>query len=459
LKNRQYLIITLLEAPALAVLLSFYTRSSRSLSGLITDYTFGMNENLPAYLFMTVIVALFLGLVLSAEEIFRDRKILERERFLNLSRFSYLVSKISILFIISAIQMLLFVVIGNSILEICSMTWRYFLILFSASCWANLVGLNISAGFKSVVTIYILVPLILVPQLLFSGVVVDFHNLNKAIYNTKSVPLVGELMTSRWAYEALMVTQYKDNPFQKELFNTELVMSESMYKKAYVIPKLRSVIGELESGENSGMENTGQYDPARLLVNETERMGKDLDINTIGIPEAFRAGEFSGSDMKKLQGFLDISWKKYHSRYLRAADDKEAVLASLKEKFNGTQGLAAMENKYANNRLSEIVRNENELVEYVIDENEIIRMRDPVHTLPLLNNGRAHFYAPYKKVSGVYLDTFWFNMLVIWLSAGLWFVILYYDLLRKLIQYIENIQLQRFNRKIIKKLKQNENRQ
>ena len=141
---------------------------------------------------MAVIVALFLGLVISAEEIFRDRKILERERFLSLSRVSYLFSKITIMFIISAVQMLLFVIIGNTILEIKMMNWRFFLVLFSASCWANLIGLNISAGFKSIVTIYILVPLILVPQLLFSGVVVDFHNLNKAIYSAKYVPAIGE---------------------------------------------------------------------------------------------------------------------------------------------------------------------------------------------------------------------------------------------------------------------------
>jgi hypothetical protein len=47
---------------------------------------------------MSVVVALFIGLTVSAEEIIRDRKIRKRESFLNLSKGSYLWSKIIIMF-------------------------------------------------------------------------------------------------------------------------------------------------------------------------------------------------------------------------------------------------------------------------------------------------------------------------------------------------------------------------
>ncbi len=65
---------------------------------------------------MCMIVALFMGLTVSAEEIIRDAKIRKRESFLNLSWNSYLSSKIIILFSISAIQTLTFILIGNAIL-------------------------------------------------------------------------------------------------------------------------------------------------------------------------------------------------------------------------------------------------------------------------------------------------------------------------------------------------------
>ena len=142
-------------------------------------YIFSENENLPAYLFMCVITSLFLGLIISAEEIVKDRKILKRESFLNLSWFSYLNSKIMIMFLISAIQTISFILIGNFILEIKGMTFSYWFILFTTSCFANMMGLNISSAFNSVITIYILIPFIIIPQLLFSGVLVKFDRLHQ----------------------------------------------------------------------------------------------------------------------------------------------------------------------------------------------------------------------------------------------------------------------------------------
>ena len=76
LANRQYVMISLLGAPLLALLLSYFTKYSKG-----GNYHFSENENLPAYLFMCVITSLFLGLIISAEEIVKDRKILRRESF------------------------------------------------------------------------------------------------------------------------------------------------------------------------------------------------------------------------------------------------------------------------------------------------------------------------------------------------------------------------------------------
>ncbi|HJX71485.1 MAG TPA: ATP-binding cassette domain-containing protein, partial [Bacteroidales bacterium] len=56
-KNQQYLLLTLLEAPILAIILAFFTKSSRSLTGQSEYYVFGENINIPGYLFMSVIVA------------------------------------------------------------------------------------------------------------------------------------------------------------------------------------------------------------------------------------------------------------------------------------------------------------------------------------------------------------------------------------------------------------------
>ena len=68
--NKQYLIVNLLEAPLLAFLLSWFIKYSSK-----DEYIFRENVNLPQYLFITVVVALFMGLTVSAEEIIKDKKI------------------------------------------------------------------------------------------------------------------------------------------------------------------------------------------------------------------------------------------------------------------------------------------------------------------------------------------------------------------------------------------------
>ncbi|MBN1951243.1 MAG: ATP-binding cassette domain-containing protein [Bacteroidales bacterium] len=448
LKNRQYVAVTLLEAPALAFLLTFYTRSARGLHGFLENYSYDKNANLPAFLFMAVIVALFLGLVISAEEIFRDRKLLERERFLSLSRFSYLSSKLSILFIISAVQMLLFVLIGNYILEIRMMSWRYFLILFTVSCWANVIGLNISSGFKSVATIYILVPLILVPQLLFSGVVVDFQNLNKAIYSANAVPLIGDAMTSRWGYEALVVTQYKDNPYQRKIFDNELEINHALFKKAYVIPELRQQLELLESGKCMAPGSAW-----RLLRNECRKISEDIDLKNPIAGKAHLGLMPDEETLVSLDQFLTQSWNIYHHLYLQAYTEKEDKLRSL-----DADEASALRAKYQNDKLESLVKNDKELVEYIVYDGEIVRLRNPIYTKTSRQDGRGHLYAPHKNVAGIKIDTFWFNILIVWLSAIGGFGVLYFDLLRKLISYFESIKLQRFNRRILKLLTQYETR-
>jgi hypothetical protein len=92
LTNKQYLIINFFETPILALLLSYLVRFYNT-DAASTGYSYSQNENIPAYLLMAVIIALFVGLTVSAEEIIKDRRILKRESFLNLSKGSYLFSK------------------------------------------------------------------------------------------------------------------------------------------------------------------------------------------------------------------------------------------------------------------------------------------------------------------------------------------------------------------------------
>ena len=157
--NVQYLCITLLVAPLLAVICAMLTRYAPP-----EGYTVMDNKNLVSYFFMAVIVATFTGMSGSAEEIIRDRTLLKRESFLNLSYGSYIWSKIIYMAGVSLVQTLLFILIGNTIMGLHGLFGVWWLILFVTALIASLTGLLLSQCLNSVVAIYISIPILLIPQ-------------------------------------------------------------------------------------------------------------------------------------------------------------------------------------------------------------------------------------------------------------------------------------------------------
>ena len=70
-----------------------------------------------------------------------------------------------------------------------------------------------------------------------------------------------------------------------------------------------------------------------------------------------------------------------------------------------------------------------------------MQLKDPIYHFPESKFGRAHFYAPAKKIGNVYIDTYWFNLLVIWVMTATMYFLLQFDLLRKALVYLESIKV------------------
>ena len=254
LSDKQYLAINFLEAPLLAFLLAFILKYFNVDIANRFGYTFSANSNIPVYIFMSVIVAIFMGLSVSAEEIIKDRKILKREEFLNLSWSGYLYSKVTVQFLLSAIQAATFVLIGNSILEIKGMYFEYWIVLFSAWATSNIMGLLISDSFKSVVTIYILIPFLVIPQIVLSGIIVKYENLNPNVSSAKAIPIYGEVITARWAYEALATYQFMENDYQKKYYQLDKYISNASFKDNFLLNDLLNKVKFADKNLGTGKE-------------------------------------------------------------------------------------------------------------------------------------------------------------------------------------------------------------
>jgi ABC transport system ATP-binding/permease protein len=442
--NRQYMIINLLEAPLLAFILAFIVRYYNVDDRLTAGYVFGKNLNLPAYLFMSVIVALFMGLTVSAEEIIRDRKILKREAFLHLSRASYLLSKISILFILSAIQTLTFVMVGNYILEIRGMVLEHWFILFSVSCFANVLGLNISSAFNSAVTIYILIPLLIIPQLILSGVVVKFDKLNPVIGNTATVPMVGDVMASRWAFEAAMVAQFKDNRFEQEFYLYDKIMANADYKKLYLIP-------ELETKLQFCLNNYRSIDPdvkAKLIANlelarnEIRREVEQVSENNLPWLDQLSINQFDSSTYNQAIEFLAKLRRFYINRYNNTEREREKRIDKLTATPELEREFQKLRDQYHNEAITELVKNVSETHRIIEKDGKLIQKIYPIYKDPdpdHMIDFDAQFYMPAKHFLNRNIDTLFFNTGVIWSMTLVLAIALYFDLLRKVIDGFGNL--------------------
>lgn len=432
--NRQYLVINLFEAPFLAALLAYLTRFY---SG--DTYFFGGNKNLVAYMFMSVVVALFLGMMVSAEEIFRDRRILKREAFLHLSRSSYLNSKIILLFVLSAIQTLLYVLIGNWILGIHGMTPAYWLILFSASCFANMAGLNISSGLDSIVAIYILIPFILVPQLLLSGTIVPFDSLNPAISSRVNVPFVGDMMASRWSFEALAVEQFRNNDYEKHFYGTEKEISSYSYTTAFLIPALQSLADESRMNIVRGKDKERTNENILIIKNEIARMEKESGYRAPSLVSALTPAGFSDQAAQQVKACLDSLSIVFSGRLNRASSRHDAIYGKLVGKL-GQEGVYALKQEYYNENLADLVLNSASSDKIIRGKGKFIRKKDPVFMDQISHNGRSHFYAPEKFIGPFAIDTFWFNIMALWLMSVILYITLQHDTIRKVIGYFGQIK-------------------
>ncbi len=424
LANRQYLLINLLEAPALAAVLASLLRFTAPGK----DYSLYMNDNIPAYLFMGVVVALFLGLSVSGEEILRDRRIRKRESFLHLSRTAYLWSKIVLLFSLSAIQMASFVLVGNTILGIHGMYGSFFLVLLASAFFSNILGLNISSMMKTSVAVYILIPILIIPQILLSGVIVRFNKLNSMRDGDHEIPLAGNLMVSRWAFEALSTQLFKENDYHARFYPYDRSMSRNTYVKDYWVREMQKAAGKYarlpqSDGEKMSLEKMLRHEMTEGSVVKTQGFNG----------EKFREDPWSSGQDKELMASLETIRENAIKEYNRSAEAKDA----LTQKYSATEAARLEMEKLMmdqeNQALTDMLMNQTERVKIFPDNDRLVQQFEPVYR-PVDPNAsflQQPYFIAEKRIFGKTVNTLWANLTIIFLMTLVLYVVLQSKILER----------------------------
>lgn len=412
ISNRQYILFVLIQAPVLAFVMSFFLKYYAEINGA-KEYIYYYNENIPIYLFVSILSSIFLGMTIAAEEINKDRKNLKREKFLNLSWGSYLWGKIVLLSIVSAIQSFLFVLIGNSVLEIKELWLEHWLILFSTSVCANVFGLNISSAFRQTKIIYIIIPIMIIPQLIFSGLIIKYDRMHPVLGHPHEVPWIGNLMISRWANEALLVEFASENSFSSPTFELHKKSSEAQWKKDYWIPEMYELIKE------------GIHIP--LIKSEIKK--EEVKWKNLNCDNCFEDNQLN---KKKIKYFLSVLQLQYTNNYNILTDS----IDHYKQQF-GLKKYNLNRENYDNESLEQLVTSKNKIQKIYTDinKNAIFQLKEPIYQSA---NKIRFLDAPYlikeKTILGLKMDTFRVNIIVLWFFTLFFYSTLQFKLLKKILR-------------------------
>jgi hypothetical protein len=250
-------------------------------------------------------------------------------------------------------------------------------------------------------------------------------------------------MTSRWAYEALAVDQFKKNAYEKFYFDVEQRHSRAEYLQTWLVPDLQIKLNELE-------QNKLDEADAKTTREHLNTLNAQLVQTATLVPEIppYDPLKYGGQPLDSvtayMQDYLDQITGLTRSILGATTREKSAITNALIDQLGGVKNYTSFRDRYENKSLSDLVLSKNELGKKVLDiDGRLIRKYEPAYMIPTSRWGRAQLYAPVKRIGIFQIDTLWFNFVFMWLYSLLLYFALRTDLLRKVITFFETRKLSR----------------
>lgn len=166
--------------------------------------------------FILAIVAVWFGCFNACREVVKERLIFLRERRAGVSARAYIVSKLIVLALLAVVQCLVLLVLVSREVRMSSPLPLAYAALLGTSLAATALGLLISSVVTSQNAAMAIVPIVLIPQLIFSEVTLG---------STRSpvVQRVEKAMVASWGFELLNEAR-KDKADWGEAFKASMVL-------------------------------------------------------------------------------------------------------------------------------------------------------------------------------------------------------------------------------------------
>ena len=262
---------------------------------------------------------------------------------------------------------------------------------------------------------------------------VKFEKLNAKFSSPVEIPFYGELITSRWGYEALCVKQFKDNLYEKNFYMFDQAMSQAKYKKDYLSSELKGKLENIKSNIKDPDGDEKFSDNIKLVYNELYKEGIKTPSLAFDKLEMITPDKITEEVINEAYEHVEKIRLYYVQLSNNAKKEKDKLITYMQSV--DSKGLLKLKNDYGNEALEEFVTNKNETMKIVDYKNEVYQKLDPIYMEPSHKFIKAHFYAPTKNCFGRQIDTYWINVIVIWVMTFVLYLILYFRTLKKILEF------------------------
>jgi hypothetical protein len=278
--------------------------------------------------------------------------------------------------------------------------------------------------------------------MILSGLLFSFDKLNELVSNKGRVPIIADLMASRWAYEAMATYQFKNNDFEQPYFEYEHQSAIADFNSAYLADELKQrnqFLMDNHNSKNDSIQNMVSKELTIIynsLAHESYREG----IENLNLENTLLKKGYSSEAGAMLDQYLNKYKKHYLEEYNHFTDLVEKKMA-----FYEKNGLNITEekNNYFNESMADLVQNTSASQRMIEYKGKLLQTFNPIFQLPQPTNRfdyRTVFFVPEKNLAGYLVSTYWFNLLVIWLMTCFCYLLLYHEFLRKFIDFLNRFE-------------------
>jgi hypothetical protein len=260
------------------------------------------------------------------------------------------------------------------------------------------------------------------------------------------------MMAARWSFEALAVEQFSNNRFERNFFKTNIEKSQNDWYANFLIPNLKKKLWECRNYTDSVHYREKLEENFHKLIYHIDNLSSQTGFTGLQADwkESLSTEKFNSDVAKVTENYLDSlagRFKYFRKENVRLLDSitKSIVSETGKDEF------IALSNNYKNKSLEDIVLDRNQINSKTVEtDSKIVQKFEPVYMKPTSKYGQAHFYAPYKLIGSMRIDTYWFNIIVLWIATFILYIVLYYNYLQKAINFLTFVRGSYINKQKLK---------